>query len=168
MPVYVISLHSYRSWRADNPRGYVRHGEKTIRPPSEDVQRQWDENAKFERVRFDAEMQRVIIDGVLDACARRGWRAHAVAVTPTHVHAMVSWRMRIGWKKVSDTLKRVLGYLLATRIGPKGQRWFSRGESRRRIRDRGHMEYHLGIYLPKHRKQRGTFWREDRGLPPRG
>ena len=160
MPVYLISLHSYRSWRADNPRGYVRHGEKTICPPNANVQKKWDERAKYERVRFDAEMQRVIIEATRDACARRSWRLHAVAVTPTHVHAMVSWRIQVGWKKVSDTLKRVLGYLLATRVGPKGRRWFSRGQSRRRIDDRAHFDHHMQIYLPKHRKQRGTVWRE--------
>ena len=113
-------------------------------------------------------MQQVIITTACDACLRRAWRLHAAAVTPTHAHVLVSWQHG-DWKPTSDTLKRIIGYALGRRVGPPGSRWLSRGQSRKRVTDRAHLDYLLSSYLPKHVKEGGTLWREGDsvgGLPP--
>lgn len=34
MPVYLFTFHAYRSWREDNPNGYVQRGRAGIQPPN--------------------------------------------------------------------------------------------------------------------------------------
>lgn len=152
----------------DHPRGYVRRG-KGILPPDAEMAGRYERRAKHERVVFDQQLQRILIDGTRDICDRRGWRVHQVAVVSSHLHALVSWRDEaVGWQFVRDTLKRLLGWMLAKRTEQKGRRWFVRGGSRRRVRERGHFEFHMSEYLPRHFRGRrgGTGWDERVGYVP--
>lgn len=159
MPVYLLTYHAYRSWSPADPRGYVRRVEKRVRPTNAALAHCYDRRARQEPVRFGRRMQRTIIDVVREACERRDWRLHGNAVTLTHVHVLLSWR-RGAWKPTSDTLKRLIGFGLGTRVGPRGQRWLSRGESRKRVRDRANLTHLLTSYLPKHEREGGMVWRE--------
>jgi REP element-mobilizing transposase RayT len=157
VPIYLFTFHAYRSWRPDHPRGYVRRNEGVL-PRDPDMAGRYDRHAKFPQVRFTSDLQRVLVDGAQDICSRRAWRLHFVATDPTHVHLLISWLDRaLGWKDVHDTLKRLLGMLLAKHTGERGRKWFVRKGSRRRVRDREHFEYLMGCYLPSHR---GFVWSE--------
>ena len=165
MPVYLITAHSYRSWNADNPRGYVQRG-RGIQPPDPEKAQRFDQLARQERVRFYLDLHPTIIDGCRDICHRRGWRLHQVVVVSSHVHALVSWRDRATtWHVARDTIKRLLGWMLAKHTSLTGRKWFSRGGSRKRVRDRDHFNYLMTDYLPKHAMGRrgGSGWREDIG-----
>ncbi|MFB3139483.1 MAG: hypothetical protein ACE10B_09710 [Phycisphaerales bacterium] len=154
MPVYLLTLHAYRSWRPDHPKGYVRQGEGIL-PPDAEMAAQYDRNATHRQVTFDKELQQILVEGTCDICDRRDWRLHYVATEPTHIHALVSWLDdTLDWKFVHDTLKRLLGMMLAQHTRTKGRKWFVRKGSRKRVRDCGHFEYLMNEYLPKHSGRR--------------
>lgn len=174
MPVYLITLHAYRSWNADHPRGYVRCGEGVL-PPDPEMARRYDQRAKHQRVRFDDAMQRVIVDGTRDICSRRNWRLHHAVCVFSHMHALVSWCDDVDaavdvadWQFVRDTLKRLLGWMLAKHTQQAGRTWFVRKGSRRRVRDRARFDYLMKSYLPDHAQGRrgGHGWSEDFGHYP--
>lgn len=121
----------------------------------------YERHARSQPVRFEPDVQRILVEGARDICQRRDWRLHQVATDPTHVHLIVSWRDdALSWKHVHDTFKRLLGMMLAKRTGERGRRWFVRKGSRRRVRDREHFEHLMTQYLPRHR---GLAWSEREG-----
>jgi REP element-mobilizing transposase RayT len=161
MPAYHFTLHSYRSWNADNPRGYVRYGQG-IQPPSKSVARFYDSRAKQSPVLFDRRHQSTITWIVWDACRHRDWRLHCVAFEPSHVHILVSWRSNDEWRIIRRKLKNLVSWALAKESAIEGRRWLVRKGSRKRVRDRGHFNYLVSNYLPKHG---GLFWKEG-DVPP--
>jgi REP element-mobilizing transposase RayT len=164
MPVYLITCHSYRSWDADNPRGYVSKGR--ILPPDAEKAKQWSNRATHDRVRFTKDLHQIIINGCRDICQRREWRLHHVVVVSSHMHALVGWRdQTVSWKVIRDTIKRLLGWMLAKHTQQEGRKWFGRKGSRKRIRDRSHFTYHMTKYLPDHSQGRrgGSGWCEVSG-----
>jgi hypothetical protein len=74
--VYHFTLHAYRSWRPDHPRGYTRKG---IGYVSSDPDRadKYDRNAKQEPVQFDERTQREILVMHLRSTGTSGgpWKA---------------------------------------------------------------------------------------------
>ena len=165
MPVFLITPHAYRSWNADNPRGYVRLNQGIL-PPDPDQARRYDRRARHERVRFDQSVHELLINGCRDVCARRGWRLHHVVVVSSHIHALVSWKGNsLRSEMVRDTMKRILGWMLAKHTEQAGRKWFSRKGSRKPVRDRQHLEHLMQTYLPDHAKGRrgGSGWCERKG-----
>ena len=75
MPVYHFTLHAYRSWRPDHPKGYTKRGEG-YQPPDPEQARKYDERATQEPATFDEETQRVLIRSAYDFCHRRKYRLH--------------------------------------------------------------------------------------------
>ena len=59
-------------------------------------------------------------------------------------------------------LKNLLSLFLGRATNRPGQRWFVRGGSRKRVKDRDHLDHLLDTYLPDHR---GVFWREGQPIP---
>ncbi|MHC4401879.1 MAG: hypothetical protein ACYTG0_19580 [Planctomycetota bacterium] len=162
MPVYLFTFHAYRSWKADNPRGYVQEGQG-IQPPSASLAQYRDECAAQPEVRFEKTHQEVLIWIAHDACARRGWRLHFAATDPTHVHILLSWRSREPWRNVRKRLKNLAALMLGKKeLGRPGRKWLSRKGSRKRVRDREHFDYLVNRYLPSHR---GLKWREGDPTP---
>jgi REP element-mobilizing transposase RayT len=122
--------------------------------------------ATQQRLIFTDDLQRVLIDGCRDICGRRNWRLHQVIAVSSHVHALISCKDEaVTWEHVRDTLKRLLGWMLAKHTGLKGQHWFARKGSRKRVRDREHFNHLMQRYLPDHANGRrgGSGWREDIG-----
>lgn len=158
MPVYHFTFHAYHTWRPDNPRGYVKRN-KGILPPDEQMAKWYDKAAAQPPMRFDDEHQRVLVDGVIDIAAHRGWRVHIIATDATHLHVLLSWSddAEHDWKLVHDTLKQLLGMMLSKHFGVKGRKWFVRKGSRKRVKDRAHFEHLMTDYLPSHR---GRIWLE--------
>jgi hypothetical protein len=158
MPVFHFTFHAYRSWNADHPRGWVQHGERGIKRASQDLAIYRDGLSKHPEVRFTVEQQRAIILHVHDICGRREWHPYAISADATHVHIVVAWDQDVTMEKVRDTVKRLLGYLLAQDAGTKGKPWFSHGADEKAVRSKRHLRYLLYEYLPKHL---GEFWRRE-------
>lgn len=162
MPVFLLTIHAYRSWSADHPCGYVRRG-IGILPPDADQAKAYAERATEVPALFGVLEQAAVASIVADACERRGWRLHALAVEPTHVHVLLSWtdetRSSVVVGKLKNLICRELNLGLATK-----RKWLSRGASRKRAKDRRHFDHLVEEYLPKHR---GLFWKEGMApLPP--
>jgi hypothetical protein len=161
MPVYLFTIHSYRSWNADHPRGFVQTG-RGVQPPNPALARYYDQRAKQNPVQFDAQQQRTILWIVWDACQRRRWRLHAIAFETTHTHILVSWPSAGTWRDVCKKLKNLISWALSQELGCEGRRWMVRGASRKQVRDRRHFDYLVATYLPRHR---GLFWKEGDPVP---
>jgi REP element-mobilizing transposase RayT len=165
MPVALITIHAYRSWTEDNPRGYVQRGTPGVQRPNERLATHRAMIAKHPRVLFEAGQRALLIKAAAEVCASLTWRLHAAAVTPTHIHLLVSWKQRDTLvREISTLLKRKLGNRLSRRKGSRGNRWFSRGVDETPVRDRRHFDHLCGQYLPQHVEQNGVFWREQTHL----
>jgi len=162
MPVYHFTLHAYRSWSPNHPRGYTRLNEG-YQSPDPDRAREYDERARFEPVVFDRKIQEIVILGTIDICRRRGWRLHGIGTDANHVHMVVSWKHFLEWEKVQGKIKNLLSLFLGRASGQEGREWFVRYGSRKRVQNHKHLEYLLKVYLPDHR---GPFWREGDPVPP--
>lgn len=161
MPVYHFTIHAYRSWRPDNPRGYVHHTDGLL-PPDPEMAKWYDSNAKFGRVDFESEIQRLLVRESYAICARRKWRLHAIGNELTHLHQVVSWNGFVRYQFVVGQMKGALSRALGLQIGPVGRKWFTRGSSERRVTRREHYDHLLEPYLPGHS---GIFWMEGMPLP---
>ena len=161
MAVYLFTFHAYRSWNADNPRGYVRKGQGILTPDAAQA-RKYDRLAKEPPVLFTVDNQLVMLWILSDACRRRNWRLYQIASEPTHIHLLVSWREFLPWQKVRGKLKNLMSRELGRQCSMPGHRWFAGGASRKRVKDRRHFEHLMKRYLPSHR---GLVWREGDPLP---
>ena len=161
MACYLFTLHAYRSWNADHPRGFVQEQGK-IEPPNANLAQFYNEHASQPPVRFGPFHQRVMIWITYDACVRRGWRLHAAATETTHIHMLVSWKSEELWRNIRHRLKLLCSLMLGRKLGQEGRKWFVRKGSRKRVRDRAHFDYLVGQYLPKHR---GLRWTEGDAQP---
>jgi REP element-mobilizing transposase RayT len=163
MPVYLITLHAYRSWREDHPRGYLQRGQPDVQAPSRRLAVYRDSRCRFPPVVWDSSQQLMLVQDTKEICRRRGWRLHGICTTPSHMHLVVSWRdAALSSRTVAATVKRILGLALRKQTGIESRRWFSRGAGDRMIRDEHHLNRLLSEYLPRHQEQNGTFWRESR------
>lgn len=125
--------------------------------------RRYDRLAKHERVRFTADLRRVIIEGCRDICSRRDWRLHHVVVVSSHFHPLVSWRDRsLKRLEVRDTIKRLVGMMLAQHAQQPGRRWLSRKGPPKPVPTREHFEHLMSRYLPGHARgaRGGSGWCE--------
>ena len=161
MPVYHETIHAYRSWRADHRRGYTKRGKGYQRPHSEKA-REWDELAKQQPAKFDELVQKLIVRFTYEFCARRKVRLRGVGNEEGHTHIVSSWRGFSDRDEVIRRLKNVLSTSLNRYFNTPGKRWFVRGSSRKRVRDKRHLNHLLDRYLPDHP---GVFWRETMALP---
>ena len=161
MPVYHETLHAYRSWRADHRRGYTKRG-KGYQLPDPETAKEWDKRAKLDPARFEELVQKLIILIAYDFCVRRKMKLHAVGNEDGHTHLVVSWREYRDCDEVIRRLKNVLATALNKYFGTRGKRWFVRGSSRKRVRDKRHLSHLMDRYLPDHP---GILWREGIPLP---
>ena len=160
MPVYLFTYHAYRTWNADNPRGFVPWHEG-LQSPNPELSRSYDRQAKQPPVTFDVAKQKALLWIVHDCCGRRDWRLHYAATETTHIHVLVSWKEETAWKDVSTRIKNLASRAIGQVAKEQGRRWFVRRSSRKRVKEEQHLDYLMTAYLPKHR---GRSWRE--GDPP--
>ncbi|MEE9211179.1 MAG: hypothetical protein V3U29_00830 [Phycisphaeraceae bacterium] len=160
MPCYLFTYHAYRSWLPDRPQGFVQKGHG-IQSPNPQLARAYRDAAKQAPVEFDRAVQRVLIEKMMDICQTESLRQHAASAEPTHVHVLVSWPADgRAWSQMRGRIQNLLSLHLSRRASVTGGRWFSRGASRKRVRDREHFNYLMRRYLPRHS---GVQWYEDRG-----
>ncbi len=154
MPVYVFTFHAYRSWMPDRPRGYVRRNVGLL-PPDPQAARRYALRAKHAEVHFDEQHCWRLVDAAGEVCAEQHWELYEATAVPSHTHLLVGWRSAEPWKSVSNRLKRRLGAALSKLLNRPGP-WFSRGSSRKRVRNRAHFQHLMEKYLPQHGPIRWT------------
>lgn len=115
MPVYLFTLHAYRSWNADRPRGFVQL-DRGLQPPNEKLARAYDRAACEAPMIFKRQNQTILLRSLYDACDRRQLRLHSVATDPTHIHFLVSWPDERSWKEVLRQLKNVASLMLGRKL----------------------------------------------------
>jgi hypothetical protein len=182
MPCYLVTLHAYRSWSEDHDRGYIQH-DRGLSPSDRGLAKWRADRATQPPARFEAATHDLLHDLARTVTHADEATLHAVSVTPTHVHLLLSfatpacccpWREAAGSNpsssafcgkscdarkhahKVAVHLKRVAGGRLSQQTQQPGRKWFSRGEDITPIRDRKHYLHHIETYLPKHRREAGT------------
>jgi len=145
----------------DHRRGYV--VDKQVLPTNPDMARRYEQRATQPPVLFTDDQLAMLLSGVIDICKERNWKLFVFASEPTHFHIVIGWRGYLDCVDVRDTITNLLSLFLGKQMGVRGRRWFARKPSRRRVKNRRHLNYLLDEYLPRHRK---LFWRHDRGAPP--
>ena len=176
MPVYLITIHAYRSWSEADPRGYVQRGEG-LKPTQPRLARHRADAARFDPVRFEMAEQQLIREQTETQCDECGWRLHACATTPTHAHLLVSFREPLcecetlrhchahctahrEARRRMSTIKRRLGLSLAKSRGTSGRPYWSRGMDVTPVRNPEHFDHLCRAYLPRHETtEAGTFRR---------
>ncbi len=150
-------FHAYRSWNADNPNGYVKRGRLGILAPDISLARARDLLATHPSIRWDVQYQELIFAIIREICDTEVWRLHGIAITPTHIHSVVSTHQALDLHWVQRRMKQQLGRRLSLRTGNRGKRWLSRGGQPTRVKDSKHLHYLLREYLPQ---QGGLYWCE--------
>jgi len=162
MAVYLITIHAYRSWLPDHPRGYVQR-KRGIQRSDPEQAAAYTRRAKHERRRFDDAMCRALVEASRQAATRWDWRWHAAVAVWSHVHVQVSWETFVEGKAARQLLKRHLTEHMNEAYGDDHP-WFSRAGSVKRVVDRDHFDRLVYEYLPSHKKYGGWFDAENRGL----
>lgn len=178
MPVYLLTIHAYGSWREDHPKGYVQRGQG-LQPTNEALRMSRDRAMRQPAVIWDHDLQRLVAPWLEKASKQYSFDLHAVATTPTHAHVLLAFAspehtfskgaarcppscpaMQQA-RKLAARLKKDLGYGMARHCNTRGMKWLSRGWNLTAVKDRKHFDHLATVYLPKHRQQSGTFWRRD-------
>ena len=159
MPAFHFTLHAFRSWKEDNPRGCFQRGKPGIQKPNSKLAAHRDAVAKGDEVTFSREQMAVLLDAVLSTAERKNLYAHAAAATATHVHVVVHWTDDRSADDVQAALKSGLGFCLSKDKGTTGNRWFSRGGAPEQVNDHAHLFHLLSDYLPKHATEQGGLFR---------
>ncbi|MHB1156640.1 MAG: hypothetical protein ACYC26_07360 [Phycisphaerales bacterium] len=166
MGVFLYTIHAYRSWMPDHKHGFVIRG-RGIQKPDAKRARWYQSLAKHERMVFDDARCEQIIGAVKDVCANKQWRLHGVVVVWSHLHVIVSWSQYVDAKRARAVIKKAITTWLRDATGEQ-RKGLSGGGSIKRVRDRGHYEHLMKVYLPGHRKYGGAQYYEEPRLGRRG
>jgi hypothetical protein len=175
MPVYLFTVHAYRSWSEGNANGFIQHGDG-LQAPNPALAEWRDDHASHEPARFDLADQDILHEILQVICKEKSCKLHAGATTLTHVHGLVSFTaplcdckgaewcrrdcaVRICVEKCIIRLKQKMGQAMAKKHETNGRPYFSRGWDLTPIRRMPHFQYHIQTYLPKHDKEGGIFRR---------
>jgi REP element-mobilizing transposase RayT len=157
MPCYHFTFHAFGSWMPDEDDGYVRRGEG-VQLPDLVQAKAYRSRMRESEVHFGESEQQLIIDELLIAAEKQGFRMHFVATEPTHIHVLISWTDDRTWEKLRNGIKSSLSRRLRRNVASR--RWLSEGGSRRRVSIQEHFDYLVHTYLPRHG---GWKWSFDRG-----
>lgn len=181
MPVYLVTAHAYRSWREDDPLGYIQRREG-LREPNPALARYRAAIARHDEVRFELPEQEELHRVVVEISRERSARLHACSTCPTHLHIVISFRSpacicgvsmsndrkycdrgcpaRAHVEKLITRMKQKMGQMMAKLRKTRGIAYFSRGWDLTRVRHPGHLEHLLGAYLPNHQLEQGGIFRK--------
>ncbi len=99
---------------------------------------------------FEEEQQLVAINSLIEGASHIEYDLHAVAMDPTHIHVLVSWRNATRtWMQNRTSLKRSITITLQSEC--YRWQWLAGGASRKRVNDRQHFDHLRDVYLPSHR-----------------
>jgi hypothetical protein len=173
MPVYLFTVHAYRSWSEGNRNGYIQRDEG-LKPPSPNLANWREEHASHDPARFDLADQELLHEILIAILKEKSCRLHAGATTMTHVHGLTSFKEplcgcqgaewcrrgcpgRMNAERLIIRLKQKMGQALAKKHETSGRPYFSRGWDLTPIRSQKHFQYHIETYLPKHTREEGIF-----------
>ena len=157
MPCYLFTYHAYGSWMADRPGGFVHRGQGLL-PPDHKLAAHYRHNVAQDYLPFDANVQRLIVEECVVASEKQSFRLHHVATDPSHAHVLISWPDDRPWQPLRNGVKSSFTRRLNRDV--RRRKWFSKGASRKQVRNRFHFDYLIAKYLPSHR---GWKWEEGRG-----
>ena len=162
MPVAHFSQHAYGTWLPDRPQGYVHHADG-LRPADPDMADAYRRRQREPTARFDAGVQRLMIEVAIGAQDPQRITIHSCGTDPAHLHVALAWRDDRATEAVCRALKQSLTRSLNTAIGRRT--WFTKGFDRKPVRDAGHLRHLVEVYHPSHR---GWCWSREGGFrPPR-
>jgi hypothetical protein len=110
-------------------------------------------------VGFESEIQRQLVDTILESSRKQMFEAYYIATDSTHVHVLSGWRANKRGTVLRGQLKWSLSRALNLKFGKR--KWLAEGGSGKQVKDRQHFNHLRDIYLPKHN---GWKWRPDLGL----
>ena len=142
----------------DRAQGFYRNREG-LRERDERLAGLYRSSQRAGEARFEEDVQRRLIDCLVEAASRLGVALHAAATDPCHLHLLVSW----GDDRAPERIQRSLKWALTRRLNAEAGRrpWFTRQGHDRRVRDPEHFLHLRDEYLPSHR---GWKWDRRRGL----
>ena len=155
--IFHFTFRAYRSWNADDPRGYAKRGAGVLDPDPKQAAR-YDARAGQDEMFFTPDVQRLLLETIREICDIEGWTLEAAAFDELHVHLVLSWIGFIPWEKVNQRLKNLISLRMNRTLKTPARRWFVRRNAAPRSVDAKHREYLLTDYFPKHR---GLFWTVD-------
>lgn len=147
MPCYLFTYHAYGSWLPDRRRGYVKRG-RGILPADAHMARLYTKSMKETAVTFDDQLQRWAIAAALESESLQEFELYFVATDDTHVHILIGWRDEPDPARMRSSLKGSVTRALKRARGPRT--WLAEGGSRKQVKTRGHFDYLISTYLPKH------------------
>ncbi|MEM6505845.1 MAG: hypothetical protein AAF711_10300, partial [Planctomycetota bacterium] len=148
MPVYFITVHTYRSWREDNPWGYIQRGKPGVQRPNARLAEYRQQSATGPRVELTEPQIVSVLKSLHEVCLNLEVTPYAASCTPTHWHLLVGWietdELKVATeaadqsRSIATRLKRVVGSKLSAEVGQTGLRWFSHGWHIERIDEQKH------------------------------
>ncbi|MDB5322896.1 MAG: hypothetical protein JWN40_4527 [Phycisphaerales bacterium] len=176
MPVYFLTVHAYRSWREDHPKGYIQRDEG-LKEPAPRLAAWRANHAHFPEARFDPTMQELLHKVIQECAIEKQIKLHACSTTPTHVHPLISFQSpactcgasaahchkncpaKTRADDVTTRMKRKMGQQLAKLKQTSGRPYFSRGWDTRPVKNKKHFDYLVTEYLPKHEPEQAGIFR---------
>lgn len=152
MPAYHFTLHAYGTWLPNKPKGYV-HRKQGIQPRDDALARCYRANQKQTTIHFTLDQQHEIAATLRVAGKHLDAIIHCIAIEPTHIHVVISWRHVRDAVSMRSSIKSAISRMLNERFGRRT--WLCKGASRKQIKDHDHFCFLIRRYLPCHR---GLFW----------
>ncbi len=149
MPVYLFTIHGYRTWMPDHPDGYTRKNEGVF-APDDAMNESYARRSAFDEIRFDVMRQKTVVDACIEFCQTISARLYYGVCVDTHVHPLVGWTDDREWGRIHDRLKSVIALKLARSEGVKDRRWLASGRSGERVETSEHFGHLMTVYLPDH------------------
>ena len=90
MPGCLFTFHAYGTWMPDRGEGSY-HWKRGYQPRNEGLGASYRAKLHEPPAHFDCDMQRVLIEAVLETAPFKRITVHAVATEDTHLHAVCEW-----------------------------------------------------------------------------
>ncbi len=141
MPVFHFTLHAYRSWNTDNPRGYIKRGKANVQPPDEILANARNSLANWPPFQFTNDDALFLIEQSQDVVTRRKGNLYAITIIESHIHLVAGWKIPHAPDDLQSRLKQGFGFLLAKRHNTTGRPYFSRGGAPEQVKTKSHFDY---------------------------
>ncbi|MEM9111274.1 MAG: hypothetical protein AAGC72_14745 [Planctomycetota bacterium] len=155
MPCYHYTFHAYGTWMPDKKQGYVKRKQGVLKR-DEDMAMNYRANQKHKTVYFDIKHQKEILEALRIAGEHLDAVIHCIAVEPTHLHTVISWKHERSWDSIQRSIKTTITRRLNKVFGKRT--WLVKDGSHKRVNDHDHFCFLIHEYLSSHR---GQYWLRD-------
>ncbi|MEM9108525.1 MAG: transposase [Planctomycetota bacterium] len=139
----------------DKKQGYVKR-KQGIKNRDEGMARNYRASQKESMVYFTPEQQQEIAATLHIACEHLDAVVHCIAIEPTHIHFIISWKHERIWDSIQRSVKSAISRRLNRSYGQRT--WLVKDGSHKQVNDQDHFCFLIREYLPSHR---GLFWLRD-------